>query len=151
MKKLLINRIERSGMLPQMPVFGSKGAAAFDLSVFTDEDIVIHPGERERVPTGLRVEIPEGMAGLVFIRSGISYDKGLSLTNSVGLIDSDYRGEVMVSVTNDSTMPIALCNGQRIAQFMLVSLPAVEIEEAASLSDTDRGDGGFGSTGEHNQ
>lgn len=148
LEKLYISRIERNGMTPEMPRFQTPGSAAFDLAVFTEEPIVVLSGDRECIPTGLRMEIPEGMAGLVLIRSGISFEHGVSLTNGAGLIDSDYRGEILISVTNNSALPVVFHNGDRIAQLMLINLPRVDIVQSDALSDTLRGEGGFGSTGE---
>ncbi len=142
-----IVRIERGGRKPPLPEYKSSAAAAVDLSAFLDDPIVLSPGGRAMIPTGLRVAVPEGMAGLVLCRSSMGAKHGVCLSNGVGLIDPDYRGEVQVALHNTSDVPFTVCDGDRIAQFMLISAPQFALCERDELNDTERGTGGFGSTG----
>ncbi len=120
--------------------------AGYDLRAA--ESFVLGPGERTSVGTGIAVAIPEGQAGLVLPRSGLALKKGITIPNSPGLIDPDYRGEVRVIMLNtDKTEPFPIEVGDRIAQLMIVSVEKVQLEEREELSSTPRGDGGFGSTG----
>jgi len=144
--KITVEKIERNGRTPDLPVKATKGAAAFDLHAFLEAPVTLAPGARFIVPTGLRLAIPEGMAGLVLARSGLASKKGISLSNGVGLIDSDYRGELMVAVHNGGTENFVIEDGMRIAQFMAINVPDTFFEEGA-VDETERGEGGFGSTG----
>lgn len=129
------------------PAYGSRYAAGADLYAVTDGDISVEPRQTVMIHTGLAVEIPEGYAGLVFARSGLASKKGLAPANKVGLIDSDYRGEIMVALHNHSEETRVISDGERIAQFVIVPYLAAEYNECGELSSTDRGTGGFGSTG----
>ncbi|MEE1239206.1 MAG: dUTP diphosphatase [Acutalibacteraceae bacterium] len=130
------------------PTYGSQYAAGADLYALTDgETLRFAPGETKMIHTGLAVEIPEGYAGLVYARSGIAAKRGLAPANKVGVIDSDYRGEVMVSLHNHSGIEQEIADGERIAQLVIAPFLAAEFCEADELSDTVRGEGGFGSTG----
>lgn len=130
-----------------IPTRGSVDAAGADLYALTDSDIVINPGETVLVHTGIALEIPSGWVGLVYARSGLSTKMGLAPANKVGVIDADYRGELMVSLYNQSGEVRTVPNGERIAQLVIAPyIPAV-FEEVEELSDTVRGEGGFGSTG----
>ena len=120
------------------PECGTPYAAGADLRAVSDEPITIRPNETVLVHTGLAMEIPEGLVGLVYARSGLASKRGLAPANCVGVIDSDYRGEIMVALHNHSAETQTIESGERIAQLVI---------EAGSLSDTDRGQGGFGSTG----
>lgn len=111
------------------------------------ETVRFSPGETKMIRTGLAVEIPEGYAGLVYARSGIATKRGLAPANKVGVIDSDYRGEVMVSLHNHSNEEQEIADGERIAQLVIAPFLAAEFCETEELSDTARGEGGFGSTG----
>ena len=139
-------RVQKLHPAAQLPRFGSDGAACFDLQT-------IEPGELGACGgtfafrTGLAFEVPAGHVMLVFSRSGHGFKNGLSLVNCVGVIDSDYRGEVMVKLRNDSVYRFGFEQGDRIAQAMILPVPAVELELAETLSETQRGTGGFGSTG----
>ncbi len=131
-----------------VPSYGSKSAAGADIYACTEgENIVIAPGETKMVHTGIALEIPEGYAGLVYARSGIATKRGLAPANKVGVIDSDYRGEIMVSLHNHSSAVQEITDGERIAQLVIAPYLAVEFSEVDELSDTERGSGGFGSTG----
>lgn len=130
------------------PTYGSEYAAGADLYALTNgETLHFAPGETKMIKTGLAVEIPEGYAGLVYARSGIATKRGLAPANKVGVIDSDYRGEVMVSLHNHSDDCQEIADGERIAQLVITPFLAAEFCETDELSDTVRGEGGFGSTG----
>jgi dUTP pyrophosphatase len=129
-----------------LPAYAKAGDAGLDLT--STVDIVVGPGERALIPTGLAVAIPEGFAGLVLPRSGLASRSGLTLANSPGLIDSGYRGEVTCSVVNlDPDAPVEIRRGDRIAQLLIVPTPLVEPVWAENLPESERGEGGFGSTG----
>lgn len=131
------------------PQYATDGAACFDLHAVAPDEWAIYPSVPTSVRTGLSFEIPHGFVMLIFSRSGHGFKHDTRLANCVGVIDSDYRGEVMVRLTRDSSQaqPLAIKEGDRIAQAMVVPYPRVEFIEADSLTDTVRGDGGFGSTG----
>lgn len=130
-----------------LPTYGSMEAAGADLYACLDETVTVRPGETVWIPTGLAMEIPKGCAGLVYARSGLACKKGLAPANKVGVIDSDYRGPVTVVLHNHGTDIQTIAHGERIAQMVItpVLTPAYQMTE--TLSDTDRGQGGFGSTG----
>ena len=124
----------------ERPALGTEGRSAVDVEVA--------PGARAMVPTGLAVAIPEGHAGLVLPRSGLASKEGLTLANAPGLIDAGYRGEVVCAVVNlDRERPVRIARGDRVAQLVIVPIPAAEPVEVADLPDSARGSGGFGSTG----
>ena len=129
------------------PAYGSASAAGADLYAVADAPITIDAGQTVLVHTGLAVEIPEGFVGLVCARSGLATKQGLAPANKVGVIDADYRGEVMVALHNHSGDSRTIESGERIAQLVLVPYLTAAYEQADSLTDTARGDGGFGSTG----
>ena len=129
------------------PECGTPYAAGADLRAVSDEPITIRPNETVLVHTGLAMEIPEGLVGLVYARSGLASKRGLAPANCVGVIDSDYRGEIMVALHNHSAETQTIESGERIAQLVIAPYISAEFIEAGSLSDTDRGQGGFGSTG----
>ena len=133
----------------QLPTYGSEFAAGADLRACIDSDIVIAPHETCLIPTGLALEIPDGYAGLVCARSGIASKRGLAPANKVGVIDSDYRGELIVSLHNHSELPATVSPGERIAQLLITPVLAPEFVfvEEGGISGTGRGSGGFGSTG----
>ncbi len=130
-----------------VPSYKTAGAAGLDLAAATDEAITLAPMERKMVPTGICVSIPTGYVGLVFARSGLSTKHGIALTNSVGVIDSDYRGEIMCSMINLGQEAYTIMPGDRIAQMVITPAPQATIREVDALSQTERGEGGFGSTG----
>lgn len=140
-------KIKKLNDLAKIPTYGTKYAAGCDLYAATSEDIVLNPGETKLIPTGLSMEIPTGLVGLIFARSGISIKRGLAPANKVGVIDSDYRGEIMVALYNQSNQEQIIEKSERIAQFVLVPYVQAEFEEVESLDETIRGNGGFGSTG----
>lgn len=129
-----------------LPVYAHAGDAGLDLRAA--EALLIEPYERRLVPCGICLEIPTGYAGLVIPRSGLAIKHGISVVNAPGLIDSGYRGEVKVILINlDPKEPFSINKGDRIAQLMLVKTPLVEVEPTLSLEDSERGLGGFGSSG----
>ena len=145
MMKLRIKKLNENAVIP---TYGSDYSAGADLYALLDGDkIEIQAHETVLVHTGLCFEIPEGYVGLVYARSGLATKKGLAPANKVGVIDADYRGEVMVSLYNQSDVTQTIDNGERIAQIVIAPFLKVEYEEAEELSDTVRGAGGFGSTG----
>lgn len=131
----------------QTPTYGSQFAAGADLYACEGSEVTIKAGETKLIHTGLALEIPEGYAGLIYARSGIATKRGLAPANKVGVIDSDYRGEIMVALYNHSGEEQTIADGERIAQLVITPFLTVEYEETDALSDTKRGDGGFGSTG----
>ncbi|TGT63140.1 MULTISPECIES: dUTP diphosphatase [unclassified Mesorhizobium] len=132
-----------------LPAYESAGAAGMDLRAAVPEDrpLLILPGKRALVPTGLVLEIPEGMEGQVRPRSGLAFKHGLTVLNSPGTVDSDYRGEVKVLLVNLGDEDFAVTRGMRIAQIVFAAVTQVTIEERALAGGTTRGAGGFGSTG----
>ena len=139
-------QIERNGRVAPLPVYQTAGAAAMDVHAFLDAPVTIEPGCRALIPTGLCYAVPQGYAMLLLARSGLSIKQGICLANSVGLIDSDYRGEVQVGLLNTSDTPFTVHDGDRIAQMLLTAVPAFALEVRDQLDDTARGAGGFGST-----
>ncbi len=129
------------------PHYGSAAAAGADLYAVMDAPLTLQPGQTALVHTGLAVEIPAGFVGLVCARSGLATKRGLAPANKVGVIDADYRGEIMVALHNHSGQPQTVDHGERVAQLVLVPYLTADYVEADSLTDTDRGAGGFGSTG----
>ena len=129
------------------PTYGSQFSAGADLYAVSDGDIVIEPGKTVLVHTGIAMEIPEGYGGFIFARSGLASKKGLAPANKVGVVDADYRGEVMVALHNHSDIPQTVSHGERIAQLVVMPFLACEFLECDELSETVRGEGGFGSTG----
>lgn len=131
-----------------VPTYGSEFAAGADLYACTGgETVVFEPGQTKLIKTGIAMEIPEGYAGLIYARSGIANKRGLAPSNKVGVVDSDYRGEIMVSLHNHSADTQSISDGERIAQMVIAPFLKVEYTEVDELTDTDRGTGGFGSTG----
>lgn len=129
------------------PFRGSTSAAGYDLC--SVRDATIRPGETHKIGTGLILEIPEGYFGAIFARSGLSIKQGLRPANCVGVVDSDYRGQVVVALHNDSDEDRLIHTGDRIAQLVLIPYLAAEFTPSDSLSSTERGEGGFGSTGKN--
>ena len=128
-----------------LPTYATTGAACFDLRTIEHGRVPARGSAKFR--TGLAFEVPAGHVLKVYSRSGHGFKNGLRLSNATGIVDSDYRGELMVSITNDSATAFEFEPGDRIAQAMILPFPQVELVEAASLSETARGAGGFGSTG----
>lgn len=133
-----------------MPTYGSEFAAGADLYACTNgETVTFGPGETKLIKTGIAMEIPEGYAGLIYARSGIANKRGLAPSNKVGVVDSDYRGEIMVSLHNHSLVEQSITDGERIAQMVIAPFLKVEYTEVEELTETVRGEGGFGSTGKN--
>ena len=130
-----------------LPTYGSEYAAGADLYACIDEKITLNPSETKLIPTGLSMEIPEGYAGLIYARSGLASKKGLAPANKVGVVDSDYRGEIMVALHNHSKEKQEIDAKERIAQLVITPFLKVHYEETDFLEETKRGKGGFGSTG----
>lgn len=130
-----------------LPSYGSEFAAGADLYACVDEELTVNPHETVLVPTGLAVELPLGYAGLIYARSGLATKKGLAPANKVGVIDCDYRGEVKVALHNHSAVPQTVAAGERVAQLVITPYLTAEFVETEELSETVRGEGGFGSTG----
>lgn len=130
-----------------MPTYGSSEAAGADLYACLEAPVTVQPGEVYWVSTGIALEVPKGCAGLVFARSSMGAKRGLAPANKVGVIDSDYRGEVRVVLLNHSNQPQTLEPGERVAQLVIVPVFTPGFEQVAELDDTARGTGGFGSTG----
>ena len=129
------------------PVYGSVDAAGADLYACVSQPVTFAPGETIMIPTGIAVAIPRGYVGLVFARSSLGTKRGLAPANKVGVIDSDYRGPVTVVLHNHGSEPQTLVHGERIAQMVITPVITPVYELAGDLTDTDRGQGGFGSTG----
>ena len=130
-----------------LPSYATPGSAGMDLRAAVESSKSLAPMERWAVPTGLRVAIPSGWEGQIRPRSGLAFRHGLSIPNAPGTIDSDYRGELKVLLINLGPEPIVIERGMRIAQMLITPAPQVEIVRVADLDDTERGAGGFGSTG----
>lgn len=143
----MIVNIKKINERAVVPTYGTQYSAGADLYALLENDAVIQPGETLLIHTGISLEIPEGYAGLIYARSGLASKKGLAPANKVGVIDSDYRGEVMVALHNHSNVPQAVSNGERIAQLVIAPFLKAQFNLADNLSETVRGEGGFGSTG----
>ncbi|MFA5658306.1 MAG: dUTP diphosphatase [Oscillospiraceae bacterium] len=143
--KLLIKKLDENAMLPKRATSQSAGA---DLCACIDSPVTIQPGEIKMLSTGISVEPDDkSVAMLVFARSSLASRHGIALANSVGVIDSDYRGEIKIPLINSGSSPYEITPGERIAQLVVTPVIFPEIEETRCLSDTERGEGGFGSTG----
>lgn len=138
-------KIKRLTPTAKLPTRGSAGAAGYDL--YADDYYTILDHTNTLIHTGISVEIPEGYFGAIYARSGLATKQGLRPANCVGVVDQDYRGEILVSLFNDAGAPKSIEKGERIAQLVIQPYLNVEIEDADDLSDTERGAGGFGSTG----
>ena len=130
-----------------IPTYATEYAAGADLYACMNEDATINPGETCFIKTGLAMEVPVGYAGLIYARSGLSCKKGLAPANKVGVIDSDYRGEIMVALHNHSNETVIVKSGERIAQLVIAPYIVAAFNQVNELEDTTRGDRGFGSTG----
>lgn len=144
--RVRVKRLPAARDLP-LPAPSSPGSAGLDLRAAVPAELVIGPGERALVPTGLVVEIPPGWEGQIRPRSGLALKHGIGLLNAPGTIDSDYRGEVSVLLVNHGDAPFAVRRGDRVAQLLLARAEPVFWEEVEELADSERGEGGFGSTG----
>jgi dUTP pyrophosphatase len=143
-KAMKVRKKDPQAVLPQ---YESEGAAGMDLRAFIGEVITIPPLGRAKIPTGLCLEIPPGFEGQVRPRSGLAFRSGVTVLNSPGTIDSDYRGELEIIIINLGSEPFLVKNGDRIAQLVIAPVYRAEIVETEALSETKRGGGGFGSTG----
>ena len=142
--KMKIKKLNDSAI---MPTYGSEFSAGADLYACEGGEVVIGAGETRLIHTGIALEIPSGYVGLIYARSGLATKRGLAPANKVGVIDSDYRGEIMVALYNQSGKEQSICDGERIAQIVFTPYATAEFELCDELEDTARGDGGFGSTG----
>ena len=142
--KIEIKKLQESAVLPER---GSASAAGYDLFACMEEDVVIKPHETKMIGTGLAAAIPEGYFGGIFARSGLSSKEGLRPANCTGVVDADYRGEIKVALHNDSEVERVVNVGEKIAQLVVLPFLSVEFDEVETLSETQRGAGGFGSTG----
>jgi len=140
-------RVKKMSPKAILPTYGSAEAAGADLYACLDEAVTIAPGETAWIPTGIALEVPKGCAGLVYARSSLGVKRGLAPANKVGVIDSDYRGEIRVVLLNHGKQAQIIEHGERVAQFLITPVLTPAYEEVAELTDTDRGVGGFGSTG----
>ncbi len=144
MPSVAVKKLDERAILP---TYGSEYSAGADLYALTEEEIAIAPGETKLIHTGLSMEIPEGYAGLIYARSGLASKRGLAPANKVGVVDADYRGEIMVALHNHSTVEQKIAPAERIAQLVIAPFLKATFEESQTLSSTVRGSGGFGSTG----
>ncbi len=144
MDKIAVKKLRPNALLP---TYGSAEAAGADLYACLENPVTILPGETVLVPTGIAMEVPKGCAGLVFARSSMGAKRGLAPANKVGVIDSDYRGEFFVALHNHGKETQEICNGERIAQLLITPVFTPGFVEVSELTDTQRGSGGFGSTG----
>ena len=142
--KLYIKKVNEKALVPK---YMTEGSAAMDLCACLESDVTMAPGKRFLVPTGLSVMIERGFAGMLYARSGLAAKSGITLANCVGVIDSDYRGEILVALINLSDEDFTVTHGMRIAQMVITPVCVPEIIETDELDETARGEGGFGSTG----
>lgn len=131
----------------QLPSYESEYAAGMDIRAALEEPITLKPGSRKLIPTGLQMALPKGYEAQIRPRSGLAYRNGITMLNTPGTIDADYRGEVKVLAVNLGEEPFLIEHGDRIAQMVIAPVPQAHVLEAETLPDTERGDGGFGSTG----
>lgn len=142
--KLKIKKLNENA---KIPTYGTEFSAGADLYALLEKDVVIMPQETYLIKTGISLEIPAGYVGLIYPRSGLATKKGLAPANKVGVIDSDYRGEIMVALFNHGKEAQKIENGERVAQIVIAPYIQAEFEETDSLTETERNSGGFGSTG----
>ena len=142
--KIQIKKLNANAIIPTR---GSDRAAGYDLYACLEQDVIIGAGETVKIGTGLSIAVPEGYFGAIFARSGLAAKEGLRPANCVGVADSDYRGEYIVALHNDSAVSRTVTPGERIAQLVVMPYLSVEFDEVDALDETERGAGGFGSTG----
>ena len=130
-----------------MPSYQTSGAAGMDLCAALTTDIILAKGTFAAIPTGLQIALPEGYEAQLRPRSGLAFNHGVTVLNSPGTIDSDYRGEIKIALINHGDADVTITHGMRIAQMVISSVSRAQFQEAEQLDDTDRGKGGFGSTG----
>lgn len=143
---VLIQKMPGTEDLP-LPTYATRGSAGIDLHASVDSDVMLRPGDRELISTGMRIAVPEGYEGQIRPRSGLALRNGVGVANSPGTIDSDYRGVVQVILVNHGREPFTVRRGDRIAQLVIVPVIRAELVETDGLPDTARSDGGFGHTG----
>ena len=131
----------------KLPAYGTAEAAGADLYACLEAPVTIKPGTSAFLPTGIALEVPKGCAGLIYARSGLACKRGLAPANKVGVVDSDYRGEILVALHNHGSDPQTVEHGERVAQFVITPVLTPDYEMVKELSDTERNQGGFGSTG----
>ena len=142
--KIQVKKLKETASLPTR---GSAYAAGYDLYACLDEAVTVEAGATVKIGTGLSIAVPEGYFGAIFARSGLAAKEGLRPANCVGVADADYRGEYIVALHNDSAVARTVTPGERIAQLVIMPFLSVDFEEADNLEETERGEGGFGSTG----
>jgi dUTP pyrophosphatase len=131
----------------EMPAYQTKGSAGMDLRAFLEQEIELQPLERKLIPTGLYIELPDNYEAQIRPRSGLAYKNGVTVLNTPGTIDTDYRGELKVLLVNLSNEAFTISNGDRIAQMIIAKFEQPELIEVTDLTNTNRNEGGFGSTG----
>ena len=144
MEPIKVKKLREGAILP---TYGTPFSAGADLYACLEEAVTILPGETKKIPTGIAMELPVGTAGLIYARSSLGTKKGLAPANKVGVVDSDYRGEFLIFLHNHSAEPQIIAHGDRVAQLVVTPVFTPGFVESETLSDTLRGDGGFGSTG----
>ena len=145
MEVLKIKKVQENSVIPKR---ATEGSAGLDLCACIDAPLTLSSGDTALIPTGLAIELPSSQYGaFVFARSGLSIKHGIGLLNAVGVIDSDYRGEIKVGVINQIKEPYTIEPGERIAQLVIMPVATLPVEEAQTLGESERGAGGFGSTG----
>ena len=145
MNVLKIKKLKENAIIPKR---ATEGSAGMDLYACIDSSVVINPGDLVTIPTGIAIELPSGHSmATIYARSGLGIKHGICLSNGVGVVDSDYRGEVCVGLCNVSNKPYTIEPNERIAQMVIAPVSLMNVEEVSSLEDTVRGEGGFGSTG----
>ncbi|MGK7369756.1 MAG: dUTP diphosphatase [Candidatus Halalkalibacterium sp. M3_1C_030] len=146
MKKVLFKKLSHAADLP-LPSYESSHAAGMDLRAALQESLELKPGQRALIPTGLQMALPEGYEAQIRPRSGLAYRNGITMLNTPGTIDADYRGEVKVLAINHGDEAFTINHGDRIAQMVIAPVQQIFVEEVQDLPDSERGSGGFGSTG----
>lgn len=144
MLSVKVKKLSDNAVLPE---YQTSGAAGMDLCACVEGSVTLAPSERKLIPTGFAMALPEGYAAFIYARSGLASKKGITLPNCVGVIDSDYRGEIKVALVNISDEAFTINSGDRIAQMVITRVERAELALADELSDTERAGGGFGSTG----
>ena len=140
----IVIKVSANGELPK---YETEGAAGMDLRALLETPVILAPGKRALIPTGLRIELPEGYEAQVRARSGLAAKHGIGLVNGIGTIDSDYRGEVLICLINWGDEPFTINDGDRVAQLVIAKYVGARIERAEELTDSRRGEKGFGHTG----
>lgn len=146
MSKVVFKKLEHAADLP-LPSYESAFAAGMDIRAALDEPVTLGPGQRTLIPTGLQMALPLGYEAQIRPRSGLAYRNGITMLNTPGTIDADYRGEIKVLAINHGDEPFTINHGDRIAQMVIAPVQQFEVGEADELPETERGEGGFGSTG----